>query len=672
MNSVKRIFSLIPFLLFNILTHAQISKNTYPGRTRLTQILFPGIKGKIFDDKTGVQLPARIVIKDANDSAYYPYYKSLPGFFTEEDGSFEDSLKPGNYTLTVFHSIDYESQKIPFTISAEGGVNTQIFLKPWIDLKKQGWVCGDGHDHLYTEKKPDTAMARTLRKICLAQGIDFVCAAQGWAGYNDTTWGDGYAKFSDDKFTLYYGSEMPKYRTGHTWWMGQKSTRGYFWSTMDTVYENNYFQSPHGTTWNFVTLNFPFIPDVEVVQHYKAADNAVAIIAHPTSWWWQPRGDSTKHVTNVAANLSFGLLAGKIWDGIVVMGYNHDHYFYQNLWFHILNEGYRMPGLSELDGGFERDDRKYYGSMRTYYQIDGKFSIDKLTDAVKKGRTFVTSGPVVLADVDNRYRIGDIVRTNGIKHDLHIKAYASGDHDDYLSYIIVFRNGEIFKIWDIRDKRSRIFEQALSINEKDKAWYIVKVYGKNAPKDPKDLDVMKVCDKKLSPDPDSVQHDVAITSPFYFWTNGINDPKPLISKVTLTVVPKQNEQPLNNVTVDILVNGKNIKTLHLKNGEGSFAMQANSLLKISAEGHTPIYRTLYLDYPPQLALLEELATGNWLKKYDSAKYNPGEVPWEEFQFEKTKQTLSKVDWKIEMSPNERDGLWEKFEDMFSLHPPKGE
>jgi len=662
---MKRTLLLVPTLFFIVFAFAQTSKKAYPEKTKLKAVSFPGIKGKIFDDKTGAQLSARIVIADGNDSAYNPYYKSLPGFFTEEDGTFEDSLKPGNYTLTVFHGIDYESQKIHFTITANGGVDAEIYLKPWSELKERGWVCGDGHDHLYTEKKPDTVMAQTLRKICLAQGIDFVCAAQGWVGYNDTTWRDGYAKFSDDQFTLYYGSEMPKYRTGHTWWLGQTSTRNYFWNTMDTAYENHYFQSEQGTAWDFKQLPFPFIPDEEVVQHFKSADHSVAIMAHPTSWWWQKRGNVEKYVTNAAANLSFGLLSGKIWDGIVVMGYNHDHYFYQNLWFHVLNEGYRMPAISELDGGFEKDDNKYYGSMRTYYQINGKFSIDKLTEAARKGRTFVTSGPIILADVDNKYSVGDIVRTNGKKHNLHIKAYASGEQYDYLSYVIVYRNGKIFKVWDIRDKKLRTFEQTLAITEKDKAWYIIKVYGKNAPKNLEDLDVMKVCEKKLFPDFGNAQHDVAITSPFYFWANGVNDPQPLISKIDLTVTAPQNNPAFKNVTVDVLANGKKINTLHLKNGAGSFTMPVSDLLKISAEGYTPIYRTLYLDYPPQQELIEELATGNWQKKYDSTtKFNSGEIPWEEFHFEKTRQILSQVNWKIEMSPNERDSLWEKFEGMF--------
>jgi hypothetical protein len=661
----NKILFLITSLLLNIFTFAQTS---FQKKINLQPVSFEGIKGKIFDHETGANFSARIVIADDSDRVSHSYYKALPGFFTEENGTFEEALKPGNYTLTVFHGIDYESQKISFTIKQGEGFSVEIFLKPWSPLKKNGWVCGDGHDHLYTEKKPDTEMVATLRKICLAQGIDFVCTAQGWAGYNDTTWRDGYSKFNDDRFTISYGSEMPKYRTGHTWWLGQKSTRNYFWNVMDTAYENQYYQSEQGTSWNFKTLQFPFIPDVEVVQRFKMADHSIAVMAHPTSWWWQKRGDIEKHVTNVAANLSFGLLAGKIWDGVVVMGYNHDHYFYQNLWFHILNEGYRMPALSELDGGFEKDDNKYYGSMRTYYQINGKLSVEKIADAERKGKTFVTSGPIIIADVDNKYGFGDIVRTSGEKHDLHIDAYASGEQDDYLSYVIVYRNGKIFKLWNICSKKLREYKATLSITEKDKAWYIIKVYGKNAWKDPEHLDVMRVCEKgneKKFTDTVKRQMDVAITSPFYFWKTGVKEPGILISKVHLTVTPPSQSQAFENLTVDVLVNGKKFNTIHLKDGNGSFTMPVNGFLKIKAKGYPTIYRSLYLDYPPHQQLLEELATGNWLKKYDSIrKFSPGEVPWEEFHFEKTKQILSNVDWTIEMTPNERDDLWENFEGIF--------
>jgi hypothetical protein len=161
----------------------------------------------------------------------------------------------------------------------------------------------------------------------------------------------------------------------------------------------------------------------------------------------QKRGDIEKYVTNVAVNLSFGLLSGKIWDGVVAMGYDHDHYFYQNLWFNILNLGYRMPGFSELDGGLGKDDKFYYGSMRTYFHIDGDFSVEKIVAAAKNGNSFLTSGPIIMANIDNRFTPGDVISKYSVKRILHINAYASGERDDYLSYVFFFINLKIFKFW---------------------------------------------------------------------------------------------------------------------------------------------------------------------------------------------------------------------------------
>ena len=102
------------------------------------------------------------------------------------------------------------------------------------------------------------------------------------------------------------------------------------------------------------------------------AEDAVALVPHPTSWWWQERDGVEKYTTNVASHLAFGLLSGELWDGLVVMGYDHDHYFYQNLWFHVLNEGYRMTPVAELDGGLEPGTRFYYGAMRTYAHVGAR------------------------------------------------------------------------------------------------------------------------------------------------------------------------------------------------------------------------------------------------------------------------------------------------------------
>jgi hypothetical protein len=608
-----------------------------------------GIKGLITDANTNKPLPARIVITDDTGHVYNSYYSKLNGFFTEEDGTFFQELKNGHYTLEVFRGIDYVSKKMDIQIN-DHLLDTVISLEEWYPLKKNGWYNGDGHDHLYTDLKPDTAMLKLVRKICRAQGVDFMCTAQGWSGYNDSTWKKGYSDFSNENFYVSYGAEMSKYRTGHTWWLGLSTTHGLFESTMDTAYENQYYQSEIGTDWNFNQLKFPQLPDVEVVNRFKKTDGSIAVAAHPTSWWMQKRGNIEKYVTNVACNLPFGLLSGKIWDGIVAMGYDHDHYYYQNLWFNVLNQGYRMPAFSELDGGLGKDDKFYYGSMRTYFHIDGDFSIKKMVAAAKKGNSFLTSGPIIISHIDNKYHYGDIIPADGQKHNLHIEAYSSGDMSDYLSYIIIFRNGKIFKVWDVRNEKTRKFNESIQIKENESSWYVVKVYGKNAWSNQKYLDVMAVCEKRITAEAFNGQRDVAFTNPFYFRKKSQAHPEVLISNVHLTLSENKSG------TIEIAVAGQPIKNVKVISGRANFKMPVNGVLKIRVDGFPVIYRSLYLDYLPHRNLIEDLASGKWRKNYKE-EYHPGEVPWDAFNFKKTRTILSEVKWNIPLEQNERDVLY---------------
>ena len=636
--------------------------------SELTKSDFIGIRGTVYEFESGEALPARIALKDSSGNYINSYYENAPGFFTDDDGSFELNLPPGKYEMDVLHGIDRLSQKHVFEVTDVQGIDARVYLHSWIDLKKQGWVNGDGHCHLYTDIRADTSMAALVRQICRAQGVDFVCTAQGWAGYSDNTWEQGYDQFTDENFILHYGSEMPKYRTGHTYWLGQTSTVGYYESSMDTTYENQYYQSFDATHWDFENLGFPAIPDVEIVQRLKLRDNSVAIMPHPTSWWWQKRGDIEKYTTNVSAYLSFGLLAGQVWDGLVVMGYNHDHIFYQDLWFNVLNQGYQMPAIAELDGGLGRSDRFYYGSMRTYYQLGEDFSIEGVAEAVRKGRTFVTSGPIVQANIDKTYEIGDIITLDNKSHTLNLHVLASGEADDYLSHVIVYRNGRVFQHWDLGAEQARIFDRSLELKEDENAWYVVKAYGSKAVDVANNLEILDLCVKSVGealPDFSGNKHDVCITSPFYFRKAGDKPAEAMISEVSLNLFDPSTGDIIEDAEITVSVQGQPGESYSLKEGQLKLKMPIHALLKIKAEGFPEILRCLYLDYAPHLELMEELASGDWRNSIQNGQlYNSGEVPWEAFNFEKTKEVLKNVDWKIEMKTNERDVLWKPFEERF--------
>ena len=622
---------------------------------------FTGLRGRVFDAVSGRALSARIEIRDAKGAPLGSYYEHLPGAFTEEDGSFEVPLPAGRYSVEVHHGIDYLSERADVEVAAGRGVAAEASLAPWVNLRERGFANGDGHAHLYTDKRPDDAMAARVRRICLAQGVDFIAACQEWSGYDESSWRTGYARFSDDRFLLHYGAEMPKYRTGHTWWLGLTSAHGRFASTMDVTYENEYYQSSKPGSWTFVTLPFPNIPDVELVPRFRSAEGAAAVVPHPTSWWWQPRGDAVKYTTNVAAYLSFGLLAGPLWDAMVVMGYDPDHYFYQDLWFHVLDEGYRMPAVAELDGGYEPDSRFYYGSMRTYFQVGEDRSMESVVRALRAGRTFVTSGPIVLARMDGRHDVGTVLPADGTPHTLRIEAYASGERADVLSYVIVFRNGRVHRVWNLHQRGTRRFEEDLPIHETERAWYVVKAYGKEAP-DPAHLDVREVCRRIVAGSFEGAlpaRASVALTSPFYFRPAGAPpDPAPLESLVRLSLVDPRTQRPVERARIVTLVAGKEIGERDAVGGSATLKMPLGAVLRIEAPGRPAIHRSLYLDFAPHRALLEELATGRWLDRNGWRRVlKPGQLPWEAFRFQETRAMLAGVDWVIPLEDNERDEAW---------------
>ncbi|MCG6928892.1 MAG: CehA/McbA family metallohydrolase [Acidobacteria bacterium] len=629
----------------------------------------PGVAGQVFDAETGQPLPARVVVRDRQGALVATRYEHLPGIFTEEDGRFSVDLTPGTYTLEVHHGIDYVSQRRNFEVTPGAGVEARVALTPWVPLRALGWVNGDGHAHLYTDQHRDDPMLKTVRRICRAQGVDFLAVCQGWAGYGDEDWREGYAAFSDEHFLIHYGAEMPKYRTGHTFWFGLGSTRGYYVESMDQTYEDEYYQVSRNPTWSFESLPFPSIPDVELVPRIKEAEGAVAVVPHPTSWWWQERDDVEKYTTNVGSHLAFGLLAGGLWDALVVMGYDHDHYFYQNLWFHVLNEGYRMTPVAELDGGYDPPSRFYYGSMRTYLKVGPETSMDRVVAAVKAGRTFVTSGPIVLAEIDDRYEVGDVVPADGTDHRLRIRAFASGDRDDHLSYVVLFRNGRVHRLWDLRDQRRRRLEEEVTLRETERAWYVVKVYGGNAGRSPEALDVMRVCDDIVAGRPVpalSPESDVALTSPFYFRPEGAGDPAALEAHVRLTLVEPGAGTPVAKGRVHVQLLGRTVATHEVIGGRAELTMPVNAVLVLDVPDHPPLWRSLYLDYRPYRDLMERLATGRWLDAYGGkSRLHPGQVPWEAFHFEEARATLREVEWTIALKANERDGLWVRLGALFA-------
>ena len=85
--------------------------------------------------------------------------------------------------------------------------------------------------------------------------------------------------------------------------------------------------------------------------------------------------------------------------------YNHQEYY------RYLNCGYKLPLLGGTD---KMDSNVPVGLYRTYVRLDDdeEFTYENWCANVKKGRTFLSGGPIIGLNVEGA-EIGDVFRVSG-------------------------------------------------------------------------------------------------------------------------------------------------------------------------------------------------------------------------------------------------------------------
>ena len=160
------------------------------------------------------------------------------------------------------------------------------------------------------------------------------------------------------KTFFYLDNETPKHRFGHLWYVGfdyqvpawhdYDQDHPVSYSDLDPILDPN----PLDRTGAHIRRTY-----AEVVGRQRKA-GALAIWAHPTSWWWG-NAQGSNFVTNIASEMLPELYADGYLDGITVQGYDAFHVYYQKVWFELLDRGWKVPGFSEMD-------------LSPGYNIDGK------------------------------------------------------------------------------------------------------------------------------------------------------------------------------------------------------------------------------------------------------------------------------------------------------------
>ncbi len=362
------------------------------------------VHGKIIDSSTGKPTAARVHFRSP-DGRYFPPYGHThevnDNWFEDYgadlllgdtpyayiDGTFQGELPVGDVYVEVSKGFEFEPIRQKINIKP-GQRELEITLDRNSNLRKSGWVTADTHTHFLT---PETAHLEAA-----AEDINIInlLAAQ---------WGDLYTNVGDitgavsgsssEETIVWVGSENRQHFMGHISLMG---------ATGSPIFP----MSTSGPTEGYIGD-----PTVRAMSEW--ADEAhekggLAIVPH----FPFPHSEVIAEV-----------VLGKV-DGLEIRDFHVPSMdtFAVHEWYRLMSCGYRVPavgGTDKMSAGMP------VGGVRTYAYIgDNELSHETWSDAVRAGRTYTTSGPLMDFMVEG-LRPGDELSLPESGGSVHVTATAT-------------------------------------------------------------------------------------------------------------------------------------------------------------------------------------------------------------------------------------------------------
>jgi len=421
-------------------------------------------------------------------------------------------------------------------------------------------------------------------------------------------------RMSGGRTFFYQDNENPKGRFGHLWYFGYKydfpAWHDYSQDRPISYYDNDPCKEINSITGRPHTRR----PYLEVVATQRKA-GAVAVWAHPTSWWFDGKGG---FVTNIASEAVLHLLADGYLDGMVVQGYDAFHRHYQQLWFYLLDFGAFVPGFAETDSCFDKanlidSDHVYMN----YMKIGGKLSNRKIVSAVRGNCHFSSSGAFLSLDVEGVPMGGILTRRTGERIIAKVEAYPVAGQKKISRLDLIGRGGKTLAT--VKDFTGGILELELKVN-KLPDYVIARTMGES--------DSIDAVSQK------QIRH-MAITNPVYIREKGFEF-KPVPTKCAFKFSSGSHWH--GGKMIIEKADGTFLEENKIRSGTCKLVLPASARVRFLKSGSEEKMFYIAMANEKVHEHLRYLHNGEFLKDYPGLR--PGEVPAEAFRLPQVKEAIS--------------------------------
>jgi hypothetical protein len=343
-------------------------------------------KFSIKDKETGNPAYSRVHIRD-HKGEYWPVHghqKNIRLGWREDVGGdvhignktyayvkpeFIVYLPEGKYTIEVFHGMEYLPEGLIFMVDEKNNETFSIALRRWVNMKKDGWYSGYTHVHFLSDQSA----------LLESQGEDL-----NVINILATKWGELITNV--DSFT---GEQSHYSNKQNIVYVNEESRHGFLGHTILHPLKQLIYPLSWGGPREGVPGGFDYPPMAN--QADKAhAQGAIVTVAH----FPFPTGE-------VAVDIGLGKI-----DSIDLFTWGDaftKNGFYPGpveMWYKFLNTGATLPATAGTD---KMLNVQVVGSVRTYVHLnDGDLSYNNWIAGIKKGETFVTTGPMIWLTADSK------------------------------------------------------------------------------------------------------------------------------------------------------------------------------------------------------------------------------------------------------------------------------
>jgi hypothetical protein len=368
------------------------------------------IAGRVLDAETGATLPATIRIRASNGAIVTDHPSFQAGFRTS--GTFQKQVPAGETTIVVSRGFDYLPVQRRLSLAGDERRAETFELRRRSPLRREGWYCGDNHDHMIHGERTILVSFPYVALAARAEGLDYLAVAQDWniSKVSPEELERATRALSLPDFKLTWNLEAPK-----NYWRGDAShTLGHGW----TVGMRGRTSDGRDAIAELLALSAmdyesekPTVPNFEI-QALIHSLGGVTSYSHPARWWlgkWGGEGiypvEDNKFISNMAAELPFDTVCGPTYDTVDILMPPQEVKANQEalkLWFLLLNHGYHIAASGSSDATFDRLGGGVPGKVRMYTHLDGDLEMPRVAEAMKAGRSCVTSGPLLVLEIGGR------------------------------------------------------------------------------------------------------------------------------------------------------------------------------------------------------------------------------------------------------------------------------